>query len=105
MISDPSLVQTEVAALLLQNLNVEVPSVHEDLIETGLLDSLKIVELLVALEHRFDIRIPLQDLELASFRSVASIAGFVMRLKAAQEIPRAVATTPVGHPAGAPFAN
>ncbi len=74
--------QTEVASLLLENLNVEVPSVHHDLIEIGLLDSLKIVELLVELEQRFEMKIPLDDLEIHNFRSVASIARFVENMKA-----------------------
>lgn len=69
--------QDEIAALLLNQLNVEAPSFHEDLIETGLLDSLKIVELLVELEQHFGMKIPLKDLEIDHFRSIASIANFV----------------------------
>lgn len=69
--------QADIASLLLERLNVEVPSVHADLIKTGLLDSLKIVELLVELESRFGIKIPLKEIEIHHFRSVKSIAGFV----------------------------
>ncbi len=69
--------QAEIASLLLEHLNLEVPSVHEDLIETGLLDSLKIVELLVELEQHFGMEIPLKDMEIHHFRSVASMASFV----------------------------
>jgi D-alanine--poly(phosphoribitol) ligase subunit 2 len=66
--------QNVIASLLFNNLNVEVSSVHDDLIENGLLDSLKIVELVVALENRFALTIPFEYLEIQSFRSVASIA-------------------------------
>jgi acyl carrier protein len=59
---------------------VEVSSVHEDLIETGLMDSLKIVELLMELENRFLLKIPLEDLEVEIFRSVASIARLMAHL-------------------------
>lgn len=102
---DLTLIQTEVAALLLQGLYVEVPSIDEELIETGLLDSLKIVELLVGLEQRFAIRIPLQDLELASFRTVASIAALVARLQAAGEMPGAVNSATPGHRASLSLPN
>jgi acyl carrier protein len=84
--TDDSILQKEVASLLFQNLNVEVSSVHDDLIESGLLDSLKIVELLVELENRFLLRIPFEDLEIESFRSVASIARLISHLCASAEI-------------------
>jgi D-alanine--poly(phosphoribitol) ligase subunit 2 len=78
--TDDTALQTDVAFLLVHNLNVDVSSVHDDLIESGLLDSLKIVELLVELESRFVVKIPFEDLELDSFRSVASIARLVATL-------------------------
>jgi acyl carrier protein len=72
----PSL-QAEIASLLLNNMNVEASSVHEDLIETGLLDSLKIVELLVELEQHFGMTIRFADVQIDHFRSVANMATFV----------------------------
>ena len=69
--------QSEIASLLLEKLKVEVTSVDEDLVKTGLLDSLKIVELLVELELRFEMRIPPNELEIEMFRSVATMAAFV----------------------------
>ncbi len=72
----PSL-QAEIASLLLNNLNVEASSVHEDLIETGLLDSLKIVELLVELEQHFRMTIRFADVQIDHFRSIANMAAFV----------------------------
>lgn len=84
--TDDTALQTEIASLLFHNLNVEVSSVHDDLIENGLLDSLKIVELLMELESRFVLKIPFEDLELESFRSVASIARLIANLCASIEM-------------------
>jgi len=91
-IVDNLTLQNEIASLLFENLNVEVPSVHEDLLETGLLDSLKIVELLVELEQRFGMRIPLKELEIDNFRSVIKIAHFVANHKGGVTIPDAGAS-------------
>jgi D-alanine--poly(phosphoribitol) ligase subunit 2 len=84
--TDQTTLQTEVTALLTCALQVDVASVDEDLIESGLLDSLKIVELLVVLESRFVMTIPFEDLELESFRSVANIARLIVSLYASADL-------------------
>jgi acyl carrier protein len=84
--TDDTTLQKEIASLLFQNLNVEVSSVHEDLIENGLLDSLKIVELLVELENRYMLRIPFEGLEIESFRSVARVARLIAHLCASTDM-------------------
>lgn len=66
-----------VQRLFVETLNVEVPSPDTDLIEGGLLDSLALVELLLALEREFAVTIALENLDIDSFRSIRSIAGFV----------------------------
>jgi acyl carrier protein len=71
--------EESVMALLLKELNVEVPSPETDLLETGVLDSLKLVELLSHLESRFDTRISVEDLEVDNFRSIARMAAFLQR--------------------------
>ena len=63
--------------LFAKKLNLEVPSVDTDLVETGLLDSLALIELLAQLEETFGVLVSTDDLELENFRSIASIAGFV----------------------------
>ena len=96
--TDPTTLQTEVAALLTCALHVEVASIDEDLIESGLLDSLKIVELLVELEARFLVTIPFEGLELDSFRSVASIARLMATLLASAAPATAAALTVAARP-------
>jgi acyl carrier protein len=48
------------------------------LLETGRLDSVGLVELLVRLEQRFGVRVELENLEIEQFRSVAAIATFIL---------------------------
>ncbi len=69
--------QRQITTLFSDKLNVEVPSVETDLIETGLVDSLAFVEFLAHLETEFGIRVSLEDLELEHFRTIARIAGFI----------------------------
>lgn len=67
----------KLAAIFSQHLNVEAPSSGADLLVTGMLDSLALVELLLRLEQTFGLRISVDDLELDDFRSLDSIARFV----------------------------
>ena len=72
-------VQERVGTLLRERLHVEAPSVDADLLTSGLVDSLGLVELCAALEEQFHIRVGLEDLDPEHFRSVERIASFVCR--------------------------
>ena len=74
---DTSALQQQVTSLFSEKLNLDVASAETDLIETGLLDSLALVELLAQLEESFDVSISTDDLEIENFRSITNIAGFV----------------------------
>ena len=76
-------IHKKLTELFVRKLNLEVPSVETDLVGTGLLDSLALVELLAQLEETFGVSISTDDLELENFRSIDSIAGFVARRTAA----------------------
>jgi acyl carrier protein len=60
---------------------IDVDSPATDLIERGLLDSLALVELIAAVEHEFQVDLALDALEIDTFRSVESIAAFVVTLQ------------------------
>ncbi|HEY2989032.1 MAG TPA: acyl carrier protein [Candidatus Binatia bacterium] len=66
----------QITALFLQQMDIAVPSIHTDLFDAGILDSLAFVDLLARLEEQFGIRVSIDDLELENFRSVAKIASF-----------------------------
>jgi|SRR5579864_9692635 len=70
--------QDKVFAALRDVLGVEVPSVDTDLFESGALDSLLFVNLLVHIENAFGVKVPLEELELEHFRSVKNIAEFLL---------------------------
>jgi acyl carrier protein len=63
-------------------LSIDVDSPTTDLIETGLLDSLALVELIAAIEQEFQVDLALDALEIDAFRSAETIAAFVETLGA-----------------------
>lgn len=64
-------------ALFAESFHIEMPSPDTDLIETGILDSFQLVELVYQLEQRFGARIALDDIDLEDLRTVARIARLV----------------------------
>ena len=75
--------ETSVKRLFAEHLDVEVPAPDTDLFETGILDSLRFVELLAILEEAFGMQVSVEELELDDFRSLSRIAGFVAQKRAA----------------------
>jgi acyl carrier protein len=71
----------EVVLILTRQFKIDPASLESDLIATGMLDSLAIVELALELETRFGVRIALDQLEMDAFRSASSIADFVSQLQ------------------------
>lgn len=65
-------------AKLFDLMNIEVPSEDTDLFETGLLDSLMFVELLIHVEEHLGVTVTLEQLEPDNFRSIKRIAAFVL---------------------------
>ena len=57
--------------------HIEVPSPDTDLLESGILDSLQFVELLVQLEQNFNLRIKIDDIDLEDLRTLERIARLV----------------------------
>jgi methoxymalonate biosynthesis acyl carrier protein len=75
--SHANFLRERIASLFSRTLNLDVPSVESDLFDSGVLDSLAFVDLLLALEREFGVTTSLEDLELDNFRSIARIADFV----------------------------
>jgi D-alanine--poly(phosphoribitol) ligase subunit 2 len=76
MTSDSAAIHGEIAALF-EGLHLETPPDGIDLFETGVLDSLAFVQLLLHLEERMDVTVPLDDLEIDHFRTIGHIIDFV----------------------------
>ena len=65
-----------VQAITQQVLNTNISPQH-DLIETGLMDSLALVSLLLELETQFSLSLIVDDLEIDHFRTLESITAFI----------------------------
>jgi acyl carrier protein len=76
----------QLTELFATKLNLDVPSADTDLMETGMLDSLALVDLLVHLEQEFGVQISLDVLEIDNFRSIRTIADFISVYGAADEM-------------------
>jgi len=75
--SDVNRLRDRIGAIFSGALHLDVPSHDMDLFETGVLDSLAFVELLLQLEREFGVTTSVDDLDVATFRSIAAIADFV----------------------------
>lgn len=72
-----------VGAIIVERLHIEVEGDDVDLFDTGLIDSLTFVDLLMALEQEFGVSAGVDDLDLDNFRTIAQIASFVDERRAA----------------------
>ena len=67
-------------------LQITVPSDTTDLFETGLIDSLMLVDLLSELEREFSLHLTLSELNTDAFRSIERITEFIAGQTAEKEI-------------------
>lgn len=95
-LSDVNAIVRQLGALFVESFHIEIPSPDTDLLDSGILDSLQFVELLVQLERHFGLRIKVEDIDLDDLRTLARIARLVAANVAAasaagQPSPRAAA--------------
>jgi D-alanine--poly(phosphoribitol) ligase subunit 2 len=69
-------IEIKVQRIFREGLELDV-DVDTDVIEEGLLDSLAFVQLLLALEEEFGVKVDLADIELDDFSTVTRIARLV----------------------------
>jgi D-alanine--poly(phosphoribitol) ligase subunit 2 len=70
-------------AILVEGLHIDAPPPDTDLFESGTLDSLQLVELLVQIERRFGVQIAVENIDLENLRTLRRISDLV----AAQQSP------------------
>jgi len=75
--SQTNFLQSRLLKLMEQVLHLTIPSIETDLFETGALDSLVFIDLLMLLERDFGLSIDMAVIELEDFKSVDSISTFV----------------------------
>lgn len=74
---DVGSIEQRLGRIFEEQMHLSVPSADTDLFETGGMDSLSFVELLLHLDRDFGIHVSLDALELDNFRSIARIARFI----------------------------
>jgi methoxymalonate biosynthesis acyl carrier protein len=67
----------ELSAVFRDKLFIEVPAADTDLIDSGLLDSLQLVQLLLHVEQDLGYRIPLDEIDLDDLRSLERLARVI----------------------------
>jgi acyl carrier protein len=75
--TDSEVLHARLRAFFSEKLSVEVSSVDANLEQTGILDSLALVELLSYIEKEFGTEISIDDIEIEDFHSIARIAEYV----------------------------
>lgn len=58
-------------------------SPEEDLLGSGLIDSLGMIQLLAFIEEKFEVKVPPQDMTIENFMTVGAIGNYLERLKTA----------------------
>ncbi|MEX2456595.1 MAG: phosphopantetheine-binding protein [Balneolaceae bacterium] len=76
----PTSVQGRVLNIVRESLTVENIEIEQDLIESGLLDSLALVGLMMALEDGFEITISPEELDIEDYRSIKNMSKMVARI-------------------------
>jgi D-alanine--poly(phosphoribitol) ligase subunit 2 len=69
----------DIQMILRDHMAVDVDSPDLDLLESGLVDSIGLVELIVELENAFGVSLPMEELEIDDFRSVNKLAALIAR--------------------------
>jgi acyl carrier protein len=75
---DPASVHARIGVIFYEKLNIDRPATDVDLLETGVLDSLMLLSLLLELEKSFGVRIELEKLDFDDFKSVDRIVQLVV---------------------------
>lgn len=80
-------VEDAILKLVAEQEGRQIQDLRRELLERGLempIDSLQLVEILVALEQRFDVRLPESQVTARSLQSVKALAALVCRMSAEQ---------------------
>nr|AIE12106.1 putative NRPS/PKS hybrid synthase module E2B [uncultured bacterium] len=76
-------IETGLKDFIKQAINIEGLSEHQNLFETGIVNSLFAVQLMTFVERTYGIEIGADDLDIENFKSVRATADFVRRKSAA----------------------
>ena len=72
-------VRAGIFEIFVECLDMRVASDQVDLLEGRLVDSVKLVDLVLRIEERFGVMLPFEDLEIEDFRTVSRLAARIVR--------------------------
>ena len=78
--------EKQIADIVRDVLQIEVASPDDDLVATGLVDSLAVVSLIAEIEVVLGYELPLDEFDVDTFRTVRRIAAFVDASRPAQGV-------------------
>ena len=71
--------QQQIADIFAERFETKLESDDVDLLERGIVDSVRIVELVLEIEQRFGVSLPFEELEIEDFRTVLRLAERISR--------------------------
>ena len=71
--------RAEIFEIFVECFDTRLASAEVDLLEEGLVDSVRLVDLVLQIEQRFGVALPFEELEIEDFRSVARLAERIAR--------------------------
>ena len=71
--------QQQITDIFVERFETRLASNEIDLLESGIVDSVRIVELVLEIEQRFGVSLPFEDLEIEDFRTVPRLAERIAR--------------------------
>jgi D-alanine--poly(phosphoribitol) ligase subunit 2 len=77
-----STIAQEIETLCIEKLSIRVRSADQDLFESGLLDSLSLVQLILELERHYQVELPLEELDIAAMKTINEIAQLISERQA-----------------------
>lgn len=75
--SEQNSVRQRLIKIFEDDLGLEAPSADADLFNSGILDSLAFVDMLLRIESAFDIALSLDTIDFDNFQTVDGIVGFI----------------------------
>jgi acyl carrier protein len=71
--------QQQIAEIFAGRFETKLDSDDIDLLDSGIVDSVKIVELVLEIEQRFGVSLPFEELEIEDFRTLSRLAERIAR--------------------------
>lgn len=73
-------VSEKISAILSRALTIEKVDIDKDLFESGLLDSLSLIQLMIEIEEGFEITITPEELDFEDYRTIRTMSNMITRL-------------------------